>query len=77
MGRWWTCAQKSKSWDSSPRHADYPEILRWLGNFKRTPKEVFIVHGEAESRRALREKISRELGWKVTLPEHLEKFDLK
>ena len=58
-------------------HADYSEILRWLGNFKRAPKEVFIVHGEAEPRRALREKISRELGWKVTLPEHLEKFDLK
>jgi metallo-beta-lactamase family protein len=58
-------------------HADYSEILRWLGNFKRPPKAVFIVHGEPEPRRALREKIVKELGWKVTLPEHLEKFDLK
>ncbi|MGH9425231.1 MAG: MBL fold metallo-hydrolase RNA specificity domain-containing protein [Terriglobia bacterium] len=48
----------------------------WLGNFKRAPKGVFIVHGEPQPRRALREKIVKELGWKVCLPEHLERFDL-
>jgi metallo-beta-lactamase family protein len=59
-------------------HADYSEILRWLGNFKRAPKEVFIVqHGEPDPRRSLKEKIVREFGWSVTLPEHLERFDLK
>jgi len=58
-------------------HADYSEILRWLGNFKRAPKGAFIVHGEPEPRRALREMIVREFGWQVTLPEHLEKSDLK
>ena len=58
-------------------HADYSEILRWLGNFKRAPKGAFIVHGEPEPRRALREMIVREFGWQVTLPEHLEKCDLK
>jgi metallo-beta-lactamase family protein len=58
-------------------HADCAEILRWLGNFKRAPKGTFVVHGEAEPRRALKEKIVRELGWTVTLPEHLERFDLK
>jgi metallo-beta-lactamase family protein len=58
-------------------HADYSEILRWLGNFKRAPKAVFIVHGEPEPRNALAEKIVKESGWKVALPEHLEKFDLQ
>ena len=58
-------------------HADYCEILRWLGNLKRTPKGVFIVHGEPERRGGLKEKIVRESGWNVTLPEHLERFDLK
>ena len=56
---------------------DYSEILRWLGNFKRAPKGTFIVHGEPEPRRVLKEKIVRELGWSVTLPEHLERFDLR
>ena len=58
-------------------HADYAEILRWLRNFKRAPKGVFIVHGEPEPRRALKEKIIHEFGWSVALPEHLERFDLK
>jgi len=58
-------------------HADYSEILRWLGNFKKSPRGVFIVHGEPEPRRALQEKIVHEFGWSVTLPEHLERFDLK
>jgi len=58
-------------------HADYAEILRWLRNFKRAPKRVFIVHGEPEPRRALKEKIIHEFGWSVALPEHLERFDLK
>jgi metallo-beta-lactamase family protein len=58
-------------------HADYAEILRWLRNFKHAPKEVFIVHGEPDPRRALQEKIVSEFGWKVTLPEHLQRFDLK
>jgi len=58
-------------------HADYAEILRWLRNFKRAPKGVFIVHGEPEPRRALKEKIIHEFGWSVALPADLERFDLK
>ena len=34
-------------------HADYSEILRWLGSFKQAPKGVFIVHGEPEPRKVL------------------------
>jgi len=57
-------------------HADYSEILRWLRNFTRAPRAVFIVHGEPDPRTALKEKIVREFGWKVILPAHLERFDL-
>ena len=57
-------------------HADYSEMLRWLGNFKRAPKTVFIVHGEPEPRRSLAEKIVKQFGWNVVLPEYLAKFDL-
>ncbi len=58
-------------------HADYSEILRWLGNFQRAPKAVFLVHGEAGPRASLKEKIERRFGWNVVLPEHLERFELK
>jgi metallo-beta-lactamase family protein len=57
-------------------HADYAEMLRWLANFKRPPRAVFLVHGEPEPRKSLAEKIQRQLGWNVVLPDYLEKVDL-
>lgn len=49
-------------------HADYREILTWLGHFKSPPRMTFIVHGEAEAGAALAEHIQKELGWKTYLP---------
>jgi metallo-beta-lactamase family protein len=57
-------------------HADADEMMRWLGNFKRPPKTTFIVHGEPHSSAALRDRIVKELGWNVHIPEYLEKVEL-
>src|SRR4030095_6550913 len=35
-------------------HADYREILRWLGEFNRAPEKVFLVHGEVAAAESLR-----------------------
>jgi metallo-beta-lactamase family protein len=54
-------------------HADYSEILQWLGNFKKEPKKTFITHGEIEAAKSLKEKIEKQLGWKnVIIPEYLQ-----
>ncbi len=58
-------------------HADYQEILAWLMAFNRPPEKTFLVHGEAESSAALKEKIEEHFGWEVTIPEHGESFELK
>jgi len=58
-------------------HADYVEILRWLGKFRRPPKRTFVVHGEEESSRALAAEIQRKLGWKTHIPEYLESCTLR
>jgi metallo-beta-lactamase family protein len=57
-------------------HADYEEILAWLGHFKKAPKITFITHGELEAAESLKEKITRQLGWKVVIPEYLEQENL-
>lgn len=59
--------------DSMSAHADAGEILRWLGGFRRPPETTYIVHGEPPARAALKERIERELGWRVHVPEHLER----
>lgn len=63
--------------DTLSAHADYEEILAWLGNFKHKPKKVFVTHGESESAQALKNKIEERLGWSVVVPRYLESFDLE
>ncbi|TXH95242.1 MAG: MBL fold metallo-hydrolase [Pseudomonas sp.] len=57
-------------------HADSEELMRWLSGFRRAPKRVFVVHGEADASEALRERIQRELGWEVSVPLQGQQFEL-
>jgi metallo-beta-lactamase family protein len=62
--------------DNLSAHADSREILRWLGEFKRAPETVFLVHGEMAAAEALRKKIIEKFGWAVEIPEYLQQFEL-
>ncbi len=56
-------------------HADQTELLRWLENFKKSPKITFVTHGELESATTLSRKI-KEKGWNTIIPEYLESIEL-
>jgi len=62
--------------ESLSAHGDWGDILRWLKGFTQPPKATFLVHGESEAAAALRERIEKELGWKVVVPKYLEKYEL-
>ncbi len=57
-------------------HADYVEILEWLGHFKRKPRRTFITHGEPAAADALRRHIAETLGWDSQVPDYLETVEL-
>jgi len=57
-------------------HADADEIMAWLRNFQRAPKETFITHGEPDAADALRHRIEEELGWRCRVPEYRDTVDL-
>ena len=57
-------------------HADYEEILAWLAQFPSVPKQVFLVHGEAEAARALEHRIEKKFGWDVHVAQMGEKVVL-
>ncbi len=44
--------------DGFSAHADYEEILDWLGNFKKFPAQIIITHGNEENAFALSKRIS-------------------
>jgi metallo-beta-lactamase family protein len=57
-------------------HADYTEILQWLGGFKRPPRRTFVTHGEPAAADEMRRRIEETLGWSVHIPEYEEKVVL-
>ena len=52
-------------------HADANELMQWLRGFDAPPHHTFVVHGDPQASDALRSRIADELGWKVSVPEHL------
>ena len=48
-------------------HADRAALLDWLGNFRRPPRQTWVVHGEPIAARALCDEIRRK-GWNAQVP---------
>ncbi len=57
-------------------HADYGEILAWLGRFAKTPGKTLLVHGEPKASEALRQRIAQQLHWDVSVPTYLQQVKL-
>lgn len=52
-------------------HADQEGLLGWLGHFRRSPRQTFIVHGEADTARIFAGVAAQRLGWQnVSVPQH-------
>ncbi len=50
-------------------HSDYNEIIKWLETLKKSPKKVFLIHGESASSLGMQQKIEEKFGWKCIVPE--------
>lgn len=57
-------------------HADADGLMDWLRGFERPPRRTFLVHGEPQASRAMRDRIETELGWDCHIPEHGERVAL-
>jgi metallo-beta-lactamase family protein len=57
-------------------HADQPELIRWLGTVKKSPKFTFVTHGELESATAFSSLIETQLKWKTVIPDYLQSMTL-
>jgi metallo-beta-lactamase family protein len=50
-------------------HADQNGLMRWLKSATTAPKRVFLVHGDPEPAKVLADRIQKEMGWPVTVPQ--------
>ena len=62
--------------DNLSAHADYAEMLAWLGRFDAAPRQTFVTHGDPSAADALRRRIVESLGWEARVPEYLEGIEL-
>jgi metallo-beta-lactamase family protein len=62
--------------DNLSAHADYSEILAWLGTFKHPPRNTFITHGEPAAAHELRRRITETLRWPCIIPNYLDNVTL-
>ena len=58
-------------------HADQNGLLTWLSGFQKAPSQVFLVHGEEESKRELAKLISQRLGFPVIPVMGNSEYELK
>jgi metallo-beta-lactamase family protein len=61
---------------SMSAHADADELMRWLRGFTRPPKLTCVVHGEPQTAATFADRIRRELGWTVVVPEYRQAIEL-
>ncbi|MGU7780946.1 MBL fold metallo-hydrolase RNA specificity domain-containing protein [Burkholderia sp. PU8-34] len=57
-------------------HADYEEILQWLGAMQRPPVRTFVTHGEPAAADALRRRIEERLHGACEVPTYRQTVDL-
>ena len=50
-------------------------LLGWLGNFKRPPRQTWVVHGESIPSLALRDELRRQ-GWNAQVPSPGRSIDI-
>ena len=57
-------------------HADQEWLLNFVYSFITKPKHIFLVHGEPEGQKILKDKILDTTGIPVTIPEYGETYSL-
>lgn len=57
-------------------HADQEWLLNFIYSFINKPKHIFLVHGEPEGQRILKEKIIETTSIPVTIPDYGETYKL-
>jgi metallo-beta-lactamase family protein len=75
-GEDWPVRAEVRQLQASSSHADANEIIAWLRQAPRPPRQIFITHGEPGASDALRQHIERQLGWSTLLPEYRQSVEL-
>ncbi len=57
-------------------HADRDELLRWISELNKPPRQVFVVHGEADTTENFADFLEEKTGWNVAVAQYRQEFVL-
>ena len=57
-------------------HADREGLVSWLRGLQKQPKDIFLVHGELESKEGFAQLVKERLGWETTVIREVSEFTL-
>lgn len=55
-------------------HADRDGLMEWLRGFQKKPHNIFLVHGEEDSKKDFAAYVKEQLGWDCTVVEAVSEF---
>ena len=58
-------------------HADQKGLLDWIGGFIATPKQIFLVHGEMDSKQDFAEIVKNQFGYSPIVITENSEFELE
>ena len=58
-------------------HADKDGLLDWISSFEKPPKQLFLVHGEQESKEAFAFTVNAKLGYEPVVVTDISEFELE
>jgi len=58
-------------------HADKDGLMEWLKGFQAEPKQLFLVHGELESKEAFAASVKQETGYDATIVREVSEYELE
>lgn len=62
--------------DGFSGHADKNGLLKWVGEFKKKPKKVFIVHGENDAKLEFARTVEEKLSIQCIVPQITQTYEL-
>jgi metallo-beta-lactamase family protein len=57
-------------------HADKDELFRWLSGLKKSPRHLFVTHGEPDAARYFANFVNERKGWPTSVPGYQDKVTL-
>jgi metallo-beta-lactamase family protein len=70
LGQHYPVRAKIAVLDGFSAHADRDGLFRWLSGFKKSPRHLFVVHGEARESQQFGDFLQDKFGWPISIPEY-------